>query len=57
MIKEKEKGGGARLKDEPNDPTEPGELHLQIMAEAFGWPKTSDSFISCQQYIAKIIII
>ncbi|XP_053618987.1 collagen alpha-1(I) chain-like isoform X2 [Plodia interpunctella] len=24
MIKEKEKGGGARLKDEPNDPTEPG---------------------------------
>ncbi|XP_072946097.1 protein BCL9 homolog isoform X3 [Epargyreus clarus] len=24
MIKEKEKGGGARLKDEPNDPAEPG---------------------------------
>ncbi|VVC89263.1 unnamed protein product [Leptidea sinapis] len=24
MIKEKEKGGSARLKDEPNDPTEPG---------------------------------
>ncbi|CAK1595440.1 unnamed protein product [Parnassius mnemosyne] len=24
MIKEKEKGGGARIKDEPNDPAEPG---------------------------------
>ena len=24
MIKEKEKGGGARLKDEPSDPAEPG---------------------------------
>lgn len=27
MIKEKEKGGGARVKDEPNDPAEPGQLH------------------------------
>lgn len=28
MIKEKEKGGGARLKDEPSDPAEPGKQSL-----------------------------
>lgn len=27
MIKEKEKGGGARLKDEPSDPAEPGKKY------------------------------
>lgn len=27
MIKEKEKGGGVRLKDEPSDPAEPGKTY------------------------------
>lgn len=33
MIKEKEKGGGARLKDEPSDPAEPGKKLIFIYSK------------------------
>lgn len=37
MIKEKEKGGGARLKDEPNDPAEPGIYHDYLLQDYSEW--------------------